>query len=146
MGLDTLVTLAVEGGADARLALNRAANEVAAAHVAPAEVDPTSFTEVLRMEGDGRLTATQAKQVLAEVLAGGGDPAAIARARGFEALGADTLADVVDQVVAAHPGEWGRFVEGEQKLAGFFVGKVMAATQGKADGKAVTARLRQLAR
>ncbi len=97
------------------------------------------------MEGDGLLTSTQAKQVLADVLAGGGDPAAIAQARGFEALGADALTGVVDDVVAAHPGEWARFTEGEAKLAGFFVGKVMAATGGKADGKAVTARLRDLA-
>ncbi|HVE46288.1 MAG TPA: Asp-tRNA(Asn)/Glu-tRNA(Gln) amidotransferase subunit GatB, partial [Acidimicrobiales bacterium] len=146
LGLDVLVSVAVAGGADARLALNRAANEVAAAHVTPGDVDSASFAAVLRMEGDGRLTATQAKQVLAEVLAGGGDPATIARVRGFEALGADTLAVVVDEVVAAHPVEWSRFVGGEQKLAGFFVGKVMAATSGKADGKAVTARLRELAR
>jgi aspartyl-tRNA(Asn)/glutamyl-tRNA(Gln) amidotransferase subunit B len=146
LGLDDLVGAAVDGGVDARLALNRAANEVAAAHVAPADVDVARFTEVLRMEGDGRLTATQATQVLAEVLSGGGDPVAIARARGFEALGDDALVGVVDQVVAANPAEWARFREGEQKLAGFFVGKVMAATQGKADGKAVTARLRALAK
>ncbi|HEX7277652.1 MAG TPA: Asp-tRNA(Asn)/Glu-tRNA(Gln) amidotransferase subunit GatB [Acidimicrobiales bacterium] len=145
LGLDDLVTAAVAGGADPRLALNRAANEVAAAHVAPADVSSSGFTTVLVMEGDGRLTATQAKQVLAEVLAGGGDPVAIAEARGFEALGADALTGVVDQVVADHPGEWARFREGEAKLAGFFVGKVMAATGGKADGKAVTARLRELA-
>ena len=31
----------------------------------------------------------------------------------------------------------------EAKLAGFFVGQVMAATRGKADGKAVTALLRE---
>ncbi len=146
LGLDDLVTAAVAGGADPRLALNRAANEVAAAHVVAGAVDAASFTAVLRMEGDGSLTATQAKQVLAEVLAGGGDPAAIARARGFEALGADTLAGVVDEVVAAYPAEWSRYVGGEQKLAGFFVGKVMAATRGQADGKAVTARLEELAR
>ena len=146
LGLDDLVTAAVAGGADPRLALNRAANEVAAAHVVAGAVDATSFTAVLRMEGDGSLTATQAKQVLAEVLAGGGDPAAIARARGFEALGTDTLAGVVDEVVAAYPAEWSRYVGGEQKLAGFFVGKVMAATRGQADGKAVTARLEELAR
>jgi len=145
LGLDDLVTAAVDGGAEPRLALNRAANEVAAAHVAPGDIDVARFTTVLRMEGDGRLTATQAKQVLAEVLAGGGDPVEVARARGFEALGADTLVGVVDQVVADNPAEWARFLGGEQKLAGFFVGKVMAATQGKADGKAVTARLRELA-
>ncbi|HVF14340.1 MAG TPA: Asp-tRNA(Asn)/Glu-tRNA(Gln) amidotransferase subunit GatB, partial [Acidimicrobiales bacterium] len=146
LGLDSLVTLAMAGGADPRLTLNRAANEVAAAHVAPGDVDAAGFTAVLRMEGEGLLTATQAKQVLVEVLAGGGDPVAIARARGFEALGADALSGVVDLVVADHPAEWARYREGEAKLAGFFVGKVMAATRGQADGKAVTARLRELAR
>jgi aspartyl-tRNA(Asn)/glutamyl-tRNA(Gln) amidotransferase subunit B len=146
LGLDDLVRAAVAGGADARLALSRAANEVAAAHVAPDAVDPASFTTLLRMEGDGKLTATQAKQVLAEVLAGGGDPVEIARARGFEALEPDALAGVVDGVVAAHPGEWARYRDGDRKLAGFFVGKVMAATKGQADGKAVNARLQELAR
>jgi aspartyl-tRNA(Asn)/glutamyl-tRNA(Gln) amidotransferase subunit B len=146
LGLDRLVLGAVLGpGADPRLALNRAANEVAAAHVDPATVDPTAFAAVLRMETAGSLTATQAKQVLAELLATGGDPDEIAKVRGFEALATDDLAAMVDDVVAAHPGEWTRFREGEQKLAGFFVGKVMAASKGKADGKAVTARLRALA-
>jgi aspartyl-tRNA(Asn)/glutamyl-tRNA(Gln) amidotransferase subunit B len=145
LGLDRLVGTALEAGADPRLALNRAANEVAAAHVDPGTVDVGAFAAVLRMETTGSLTATQAKQVLAETLATGGDPAEIARTRGFEALAAGDLADVVDEVVAAHPGEWARFRDGEQKLAGFFVGKVMAATRGQADGKAVTARLRDLA-
>jgi Asp-tRNA(Asn)/Glu-tRNA(Gln) amidotransferase B subunit len=95
------------------------------------------------MAADGRLTATQAKQVLAELLARGGDPAEIAEARGFEALGGDALAAAVDAAVAAHPAEWERLAAGEQKLIGFFVGKVMAATAGRADGKAVTQLLRQ---
>ncbi len=145
LGLDGLVGEAVAGGADAHLALNRAANEVASAHVAVADIDVAAFTGVVRMEGDGRLTATQAKQVLAEVLAGAGDPEAIARSRGFEAMAPDALTGVVDRVVADHPAEWARFRDGEAKLVGFFVGKVMAATGGQADGKAVTARLRHLA-
>ena len=145
LGLDRLVRAALEASADPRLALNRAANEVAAAHVDVDTVDAAGFAAVLRMETAGALTATQAKQVLAETLATGGDPAEIAEARGFEALATGDLAAVVDDVVAAHPGEWARFRDGEQKLAGFFVGKVMAATKGKADGKAVTARLRELA-
>ena len=95
------------------------------------------------MEGEGRLTATQAKAVLAELVAGGGDPEDIAKAKGFEALGGDVVAGAVDAAIAAHPGEWERYAGGEAKLAGFFVGKVMAATAGKADGKAVTALLRE---
>jgi len=145
LDLDALVRAAVEGGADARVALNRAANEVAAAHVAPADVDVAAFTALVRMEGDGRLTPTQAKQVLGQVLTEGGDPAEIARARGFEAVAGDTLTGLVDGLLAAHPAEWARLRDGDQKLFGFFVGKVMAATRGNADGKAVAALLRQRA-
>jgi aspartyl-tRNA(Asn)/glutamyl-tRNA(Gln) amidotransferase subunit B len=138
-GLDELVTAAVAAGADGRLALNRAANELAH-KPAPATA---AFAKVLVMEGEGRLTATQAKAVLAELVAGGGDPEEIAKAKGFEALAGDVVADAVDAAIAAHPGEWERYAGGEAKLAGFFVGKVMAATAGKADGKAVTALLRE---
>jgi aspartyl-tRNA(Asn)/glutamyl-tRNA(Gln) amidotransferase subunit B len=91
------------------------------------------------------LTATQAKAVLADLLAaGGGDPAAIAAARGFEAMSEDSLAATVAEMVAAHPDEWGRYREGEDKLTGFFTGLVMKATSGQADGKAVAAELRRL--
>ena len=138
-GLDELVAAAVAAGADGRLALNRAANELA--HK-PAP-DAGAFAKVLVMEGDGRLTATQAKAVLADLVAGGGDPEDIAKAKGFEALEGDVVAAAVDAAIAAHPGEWERYAGGEAKLAGFFVGKVMAATAGKADGKAVTALLRE---
>src|SRR5690606_35922064 len=95
------------------------------------------------------LTATQAKTVLAEMVATGGDPVAIAKAKGFEAMGADALTAAVDEVIAANPDEWERFVAGDDKvrgkLTGFFVGQVMKATKGQADGKAVTAMLRERA-
>ena len=44
-------------------------------------------------------------------------------------------------MIEANPAEWERFCDGDAKVAGFFVGQVMKATQGKADGKAVTALL-----
>jgi aspartyl-tRNA(Asn)/glutamyl-tRNA(Gln) amidotransferase subunit B len=141
-GLDGLVEAAIEGGADPRLALARAANELAADLDAARALDPAAFTELLRMEADRRLTATQAKAVLAELLASGGDPVEIAKAAGYEALGGDVLLEAVEAAVAAHPAEWARLQGGEQKLMGFFVGKVMAATKGRADGRAVTEALR----
>jgi len=48
---------------------------------------------------------------------------------------------VVDEVIAANPVEWQRFVGGEDKLQGLFIGKIKAATQGKADLRAVAALL-----
>jgi aspartyl-tRNA(Asn)/glutamyl-tRNA(Gln) amidotransferase subunit B len=96
------------------------------------------------MESEGELTATQAKTVLGDMLAaGGGDPAALAADHGFEAMTDDSLAAAVAEVVASHPDEWGRYCEGEDKLTGFFVGRVMKVTGNQADGKAVSAELRK---
>jgi hypothetical protein len=65
------------------------------------------------------------------------------------AIGEDATAAAVDEVIVAHPEEWARIVEGDDKrrgkLTGFFVGRVMKATLGQADWKAVTALLRQRA-
>ena len=40
-------------------------------------------------------------------------------------------------MIAAFPGEVGRFRGGEVKLMGFFVGQVMKRSAGKADPKAI---------
>jgi aspartyl-tRNA(Asn)/glutamyl-tRNA(Gln) amidotransferase subunit B len=142
-GLADLVEAAVGAGLDPRLVLSRATNEVAAHGIDPGDVDARAFVATLRLEQEGRLTATQSKQVLARVVTASGDPVRVAAELGFEALGADTLAAAVDAAVAANPAEWQRYRAGEEKLVGFFVGKVMAATRGKADGKVVTTLLRE---
>ena len=96
------------------------------------------------MEVSGKLTATQAKAVVAELIAnGGGDAAAIAAAKGFEALDTGALDPLVDQAIAENAEAWAKFCAGEGKAMGALVGAVMKLSQGKADGKAVTALLNQ---
>jgi aspartyl-tRNA(Asn)/glutamyl-tRNA(Gln) amidotransferase subunit B len=98
------------------------------------------------METGGELTATQAKTVLAEVVATGSSPADVGAAHGFEALDTGALESIVDAVIAEHPREWAELGTGDAKaqgkLVGFFMGKVMKASKGQADGKAATALLR----
>jgi aspartyl-tRNA(Asn)/glutamyl-tRNA(Gln) amidotransferase subunit B len=143
LGLDELVTAAVGSGVPVTLALARAANEVAAQSEAGLQLDPKAFATALTLESGGQLSATQSKAVLGVLLErGGGDPAAIAKELGFEALSSDTLGGVLDDVIAAHADEWARFVEGDDKLMGFFTGAVMKATSGKANGQKVAAELR----
>ena len=144
LGLDGLVRAAAEAGAPPALALARAANEVAAQPEAGLRLESGTFAALVAMESGGKLSATQSKAVLGALLErGGGDPAAVAKELGFEALGADTLGAVVDAVIASHSEEWGRFVGGDDKLMGFFTGAVMKATAGKANGKEVAAELRR---
>jgi len=144
--LDDLVLAAVDAGADAKLAVRRVTNEVAADPVRARELDAAAFAKLIVLEGSGALTPTQAKQVLVEMLDGGGDPEDIAREKGFEAMDAGILTTVLDEAIAGHPDEWERLGGGDQKLMGFFVGLVMKATRGQADGKAVSALLRQRGR
>ena len=113
-------------------------------------LDPARLGELVDMEVAGALTATQAKQVLAELVA---DPSAtaagVAEAKGFEAMDTGALEAVIDEVIAANADEWAQFAGGDPKvrgkLTGFFVGQVMKATKGQADGKAATALLHQKA-
>ncbi len=136
--LDGLVAAAVAAGGDPRVALNRAANEVAAAPEAGRALDPASFAKLVAMEAAGTLTATQSKKVLGEMLERGGDPEKIAADFGFEALGENVAAAALDEAIAANPGQWEKYAGGNDKMAGFFVGAVMKATGGKANGAEVT--------
>jgi aspartyl-tRNA(Asn)/glutamyl-tRNA(Gln) amidotransferase subunit B len=141
LDLDALVVAAISAGADPRIALARAANEVAANAEGGRLLDIAAFTKLVGMESGGKITATQSKKVLDVLLAEGGDPETIAAGLGFEAMDTGALDTMVDEIIAANPAEWQRYCDGDQKVTGFFVGQIMKATQGKADGKAVTAAL-----
>jgi aspartyl-tRNA(Asn)/glutamyl-tRNA(Gln) amidotransferase subunit B len=135
--LDELVLAAIGAGADPRVALNRATNELAANLDDARRLDPARFALLTRMEADGRLTATQSKEVLAEIVGTGADPEAVADAKGFRPLDTDVVATAVDEAIAADPATWARYCAGEDKVMGRLVGAVLKATGGKADGKAV---------
>jgi aspartyl-tRNA(Asn)/glutamyl-tRNA(Gln) amidotransferase subunit B len=141
-GLDELVLDAVVAGADAGRALNHAEHDLAAG---PGALTPQGLAGLTGLERDGKLTPTQAKAVLAELVESGGDPAAIAAAKGFEAMPEDELDALVDEAIAAQPDAWERYRAGNTKVAGALVGAVMKATKGRADARAVTALLERKA-
>ena len=148
LGLDDVVEAAVAANVDAGLALRRLANEVAG-ELADADAraasgfDADSFLRLVALEQRGELTPAQARTVLKVLVAEGGDPASIAAGLGFQAMPAEAIEEVVDQVIAAHPREWERYSGGDDKLAGFFIGKVKAATGGNADLRAAADLLRR---
>ncbi len=133
--LDQLVNAAIDAGGDAKVALKRAANEVAGRTIAP-----DAFVTLIKMETDGKLTTSQARAVLADVLESGGDPAEIAAAKGFEAMGEDALAAIVDAVIEASPDEVAKYKNGETKVIGALIQKVRDAG---GDPKAAATALRE---
>jgi aspartyl-tRNA(Asn)/glutamyl-tRNA(Gln) amidotransferase subunit B len=138
-GQDDLAVAAIDAGADPARALVHVEHNLAPGAVITAE----RLAQLTQLEVAGKLTATQAKQVLADMVAGGGDldPAEVARAKGFEAMDGAALAAAVDEAIACNPAIWDKYRGGEEKAVGALVGAVMKATKGKADGKAVTAML-----
>ncbi|MDG2032499.1 MAG: Asp-tRNA(Asn)/Glu-tRNA(Gln) amidotransferase GatCAB subunit B, partial [Rhodospirillales bacterium] len=85
-----------------------------------------------------------AKDVFEEMVASGGDPEAIVEEKGLMQI-TDTseIEAAVDQVIAGNPDQAQQFKDGNQKVAGWFVGQVMKATQGKANPQMVNDLLRK---
>lgn len=147
-GLRDLFEGAVAAGAEAGAAANWTTGEVVAAlrRAGDVPVSGTSLTaprlaELLEMVGDDSLSSSAAREVLAGVMAGEGSPREVAEARDLlQVSDAGLLEEAVEQAAAEHPEEWARLQAGEQKLVGFFVGRLMRRTGGKADPK-LAARL-----
>ncbi len=140
-GQDDYVLSVGESGGDVARALVYVQQAFAEEPPTP-RVPANDIAALTVMERDSKVTSTQAKTVLAEIVAnGGGDPAAIAAAKGFEAIDTSEVEGFVDQAIAADPDAWQKFCNGEQKAMGALVGMVMKASKGKADGKVVTAIL-----
>lgn len=133
--MDELALAAISGGGAAERVMTHIVQNLADGS---GQLTPEALADLVGMEEAGDLTATQAKKVLAVLVEGGGSPQDAAQTLGFEAMDTGELESLVDSLIAEHADEWSRYCDGDNKLTGFFVGQVMKATQGRADGKAVT--------
>jgi aspartyl-tRNA(Asn)/glutamyl-tRNA(Gln) amidotransferase subunit B len=142
-GQDTYIEEVKNAGGDAGRALVWVQQSFAEEGNAP-RLPAKDLAALTVLERDGKLTATQAKTVLGDMLeTGGGDPAAIAASKGFEALDTSVIEGFVDEGIAAQPDAWAKYCAGEEKAMGALVGTIMKLSKGKADGKVVTAILQQ---
>jgi len=145
-----LLEAAVRAGAGAGEAANWLTNEVtgwALGHgVAPADapLDGHQLAELVALVRGGTLSNKLARQVLEDVLAGGGSPADVVRERGLEQISdTDELAAVVDLAIAENAEAAEQVRAGNDKAIGALVGAVMRATKGKANPRLVNGLLRQ---
>jgi glutaminyl-tRNA synthetase len=84
------------------------------------------------------ISNNQAKQVLAEMIADGGDPTAIVAAQGMQQISdADALSPFIDQIMTGNPDKVAEYRSGKTGLLGFFMGQVMRSTGGKANPQVV---------
>ena len=88
--------------------------------------------QVYGLQDAGTLSSTAAKEVLAEVLRTGRDPAQVVSEKGLAQVSdSSALEAVVDSVIAKNPGEAEKYKAGKKALLGFFVGAAMSELKGK---------------
>ncbi len=124
-------------GTDPTLAANWVMGPVLAdakEHGGTIRVAPMRLAQLIEMVSDGTVSSQAAKKVYGSLAASDEDPRAAATRLGLVQVGdIDQLAEWVDTVLSAHPEAVERYKRGEGKLLGFFMGRVMRSSGGKAD-------------
>jgi aspartyl-tRNA(Asn)/glutamyl-tRNA(Gln) amidotransferase subunit B len=94
---------------------------------------PEALAALLDLVAAARVSPQSARELLAVLLAEGGDPEALLRERGLEALSDSAeLAAAIDSVLAEFVAEVARYRAGETKMLNFLMGQVMRRSGGKA--------------
>jgi aspartyl-tRNA(Asn)/glutamyl-tRNA(Gln) amidotransferase subunit B len=107
-------------------------------------ISPEDLASLLTLIETGTISNKIAKSVFEEMAKTGQDAEAIVEAKGLTQVSdSGALEEVIDELIADHPQEVGRYNEGQTKLLGFFVGQVMRATQGKANPQVVNQLLKE---
>jgi aspartyl-tRNA(Asn)/glutamyl-tRNA(Gln) amidotransferase subunit B len=111
------------------------------------EASPVSAEHLgalLDLIADGTISGRLAKDVFAEMVASGADPAAIVEAKELrQVTDSGAIETAIDTVLAAQADKVAEYRAGRDKLYGFFVGQIMRATQGKANPMLVNELLRK---
>ncbi len=107
------------------------------------EADPAALASLVAMVEQGKVTNQAGRDVLATLVAGGGDPAEIVEREGLGKV-SDTgeLEAIVAAAIEAHPAEAEKVKGGTGQAIGPIVGYVMRETKGRADGGEVTRLIR----
>jgi aspartyl-tRNA(Asn)/glutamyl-tRNA(Gln) amidotransferase subunit B len=111
---------------------------------ASSKVSPEALAALVGMLQSKRVTTGAARQVLAVLVADGGDPAEIVEREGLAQMSdAGELDAIVERAIEAEPGAAEKVRAGNSKAIGPIVGAVMRETKGTADGGEVTRLIRE---
>jgi len=139
----------VADGRDAKAAANWVINDLLGAlnkaglSIDETPVGPAQLGGIIDLIKSGDISGKIAKDLFEIVWNEGGEPAEIVETRGMKQV-TDTgaIEKAVDEIIAANPDKVEQ-AKAKPTLAGWFVGQVMKATQGKANPQAVQALVKQ---
>ena len=119
-------------------------NTDTAAALASLAVTPESLAGLVNCISDKTITGKQAKEVFAEMLAGGESAEAIITRRGMKRVVDPTvIASIVDEVFAENPKAVEDFRGGKTNVEAWLVGQVMKKSRGQADPQEAASLVRR---
>jgi aspartyl-tRNA(Asn)/glutamyl-tRNA(Gln) amidotransferase subunit B len=128
-------------GEFSRLLNQHAAEGLRASGVA---LRPEGLAELIGEVEGGRVSATNAKEVLARTFVSGESPLDVIRAEGLAQVSdAGLIGREVSAVLDEFPSQVAEYRGGKQQIYGFLVGQVMKRTAGRADARLVNEELRR---
>jgi len=141
---DLLAAFSKKTGKDAAIVAVKASNWVtgdlfgalnkAGKIITESPVSAAQGADLLALIEDGTISGRIAKDVFEIMFETGKDADSIVEEKGLKQV-SDTgeIEKIIDEVIAANPGQLEQYRAGKDKLIGFFVGQVMKATGGKAN-------------
>ena len=112
--------------------------------IAQSPISAAQLGVLIDLIADGTISGRLAKEVFAEMVASGADPAVIVEAKGLrQVTDSAAIEAAIDAVLAAQADKVAEYRAGRDKLYGYFVGQIMRATQGKANPALVNQLLKQ---
>jgi aspartyl-tRNA(Asn)/glutamyl-tRNA(Gln) amidotransferase subunit B len=143
--------LAAADGASAKTIANWVTGELVAAlrqtgdeEPLGSKATPESLAALAGLVEGKTISHGSGKQVLAKLVAEGGDPAAIVESEGLAQISdAGELEGIVKAAIEAEAEAAEQVRAGNQKAAGRIMGRVMKETQGRADGAEVMRMIRE---
>ncbi|MDR1045543.1 MAG: Asp-tRNA(Asn)/Glu-tRNA(Gln) amidotransferase subunit GatB [Candidatus Adiutrix sp.] len=97
---------------------------------------PRDLAALARLMADNTLSRRAAYEIFPELFEKGGDPAAVAAARGLlQVSDSGAIEALAAEAIAAHPEEAEKYRQGQEKILSFFVGQVMKKSRGAANPK-----------
>ncbi len=98
------------------------------------KITPTHFIELLQLIKKQTINNSTAKKVLSDMFTSGQSAKEIVAAQGLAQISDESaIIEIVAQILTQNEQQVQRYLGGEEKLRGFFVGQVMKATRGKAN-------------
>jgi aspartyl-tRNA(Asn)/glutamyl-tRNA(Gln) amidotransferase subunit B len=118
--------------------------EADGADPASSRVEPAAIARLAGMVEAKEISSGAARQVLAKLVAEGGDPAEVAEREGLAGVeDHGELAEIVARALESDPAAAEQVKRGNMRAVGPLVGFVMRETKGRADGGEVTRLIRE---